>query len=88
MRKRLIRDKDTGNLKVKRDMISPIHETDGDIWINVNELTTLDKVAQEFYKNPNKWRIVAKANGLKSIVCTGKERIRVPLQDEFDYIRD
>lgn len=88
MRKRVVRDKQTKKLKVAQDIIEDIPKNERDRFVNVNEFITLDRLAQQFYGDPSKWRIIANANGLTSIVPKNKLRLRIPSVDSFNYIRD
>lgn len=51
--------------------IVPIRSTD--IFIESNEMTTLDFLAQKYYKDPTLWWIIARANSL------GKGSLEVPI---------
>ena len=75
-----LRNITVNNVKHRSTPIYPeILESDNDIYVISQYGDRLDTIAFDFYQDPHKWWIIAKANGLTDLNIEQGTSLRIPI---------
>lgn len=91
----ILKDKTTGRRYYKNTLYPQINPKLSDIYVITNGGDRLDLLANQYYKDPTLWWIIASANNMSkdSIYITPGTQLRIPTDitsflDEYDKINN
>lgn len=79
MKRKIIRDKDTNQLKYSRRVTDSVK---GDYTMYfANYFERLDVIAYKFYNDSSKWKVIARANNMRDIYVKNNNNLKIPLTE-------